>query len=688
MKKVYLFLLLCFGGSLFSADKKVIFISGKPSHGPGNHEHHAGNILLADRLNEADLGIEAIVLPDVGYPVDPSVLDDADSIVFFCTGHQGHVVNPHLKSFDEIMKRGTGVVMIHWATEAAIGMQAKKFLDWMGGYCGLNWSVNPHWSPTFTTFPDHPVARGLTPFSINDEWYYHMRFVPGLEGVTPILSAVPGPETLKRPDGPRSGNPEVRRAVAAGESQHVAWCYDRPDGEGRGFGFTGAHNHSSWRNDNFRKVVLNAIAWTAHAEIPENGVLSATPDDDELKQNLDPKAPPKMKMPPPPPKIPELEQARQSEIREMDFNIALSKLFATLSTLEDDASRATILNGILLGLDGQRDLAPPDSWHSLKHQLNHSKNGNVKKYTSQLAQIFGDEEANREAFAALNNRNETTANRKKALASLVAQQYQELPTALEKLLDEPALRIDAIRAYSTFDSASAPRILLDRYPRYHLEEQRAVIETLATRKSYAEALLTALDKNEIRREAIPAYVDRSLQSLLGSKYTDKYATKAIPTDQDAEIEKYKQLVTPDKLAKANASQGRTIYERTCMACHKMYNTGGIVGPDLTGSNRADLNYLFLNILYPGFDIPDAYKMHLVTRTNGQLLAGSIKEENDQKIVLNTVGQLTTIPKSDIEKRETSPVSMMPAGLLQTLSEDDIINLVKYLQTKQQVDLPQ
>jgi trehalose utilization protein len=92
---------------------------------------------------------------------------------------------------------------------------------------------------------------------------------------------------LRRPDGTRSGNPTVRAAVAAGEKQHVAWAYQRPDG-GRGFGFTGAHNHESWQDDNFRKVVLNAILWTANVEVPKGGCPSPAPDDETIEQNLDP----------------------------------------------------------------------------------------------------------------------------------------------------------------------------------------------------------------------------------------------------------------------------------------------------------------------------------------------------------------------------------------------------------------
>ena len=170
------------GVAVDAADKaKVVFISGKPSHGRLSHEHRAGNMLLAKALNESGLPVEAVVLKDVGYPKDESVLDDAATIVIFCTGHGGHVLNRKLKEFDALMKRGKGVVMIHWATEAVKGDPADKFLEWMGGFCDLHWSVNPHWIPKFKP-RKHEIWNGLKPFSVNDAWYYHMRFVNDLKG--------------------------------------------------------------------------------------------------------------------------------------------------------------------------------------------------------------------------------------------------------------------------------------------------------------------------------------------------------------------------------------------------------------------------------------------------------------------------------------------------------------------------
>ena len=271
---------------LIEPKKKVVFISGKPSHGRMKHEHRAGNMILAKRLNESGLPIEAVVLEDIGYPKNESILEGADTIVIFCTGHGNHLLNPKLNEFDALMKKGTGVVMIHWATEAVSGAPGDKFLQWMGGFCDLNWSVNPHWKPNFKP-RKHAIWNGVQPFSVDDEWYYHMRFIEDRTGFTPILTDVPPMDTLKRPDGMRSGNPAVRKAVANGESQHVGWAYERPEG-GRGFGFTGGHNHESWQDDNYRKVMLNAILWTAGMEVPKKGVNSSAPDHVEIESNLDP----------------------------------------------------------------------------------------------------------------------------------------------------------------------------------------------------------------------------------------------------------------------------------------------------------------------------------------------------------------------------------------------------------------
>ena len=267
--------------------KKVVFVAGRPSHGPGEHEHRAGCLLLARSLEAGMPNFETEVVTN-GWPADESVFDGADAVVIYSDGGGGHPALPHREALDELMDRGVGLACIHYAVEVPKGQPGEDFLDWIGGYFEPDWSVNPHWDARFVRLPDHPVASGVEPFEINDEWYYHMRFRPKMEGVTPILTATPTAETLSRPDGPHSGNPAVRAAVAAGEPQHVAWAAERSGG-GRGFGFTGGHFHRNWGDDDFRKLVLNGIVWVARGDVPAEGVPSPTPSPEELKANQDEK---------------------------------------------------------------------------------------------------------------------------------------------------------------------------------------------------------------------------------------------------------------------------------------------------------------------------------------------------------------------------------------------------------------
>lgn len=269
-----------------SGKKRVVFVAGRPSHGYGQHEHNAGCLLLAKYLQAAHPDFVIDVFQN-GWPKDPAMaFAGADTVVMYCDGGGGHMVNPHLTEFDEVMKKGVGLVCLHYAVEIPPGDGGQRFLDWLGGYFEINWSVNPHWKAEFQTLPEHPITRGVAPFSINDEWYFHMRFRDDMQGVTPILSSIPPESTMNRRDGTHSGNPAVRLAVAQKVPQHVAWATEREDG-GRGFGFTGAHFHNNWADDNFRKIVLNAILWTAHAEVPADGVSSTTPSETELEANQD-----------------------------------------------------------------------------------------------------------------------------------------------------------------------------------------------------------------------------------------------------------------------------------------------------------------------------------------------------------------------------------------------------------------
>jgi type 1 glutamine amidotransferase len=269
------------------ADKKIVFIAGSPSHGPGEHEHRAGCLLLKSCLDNLP-GVTTVLCSN-GWPGAPNALAGAATIVVYSDGAGGHpLLQPNrLKTIGALMDQGVGLVCLHFAVEPTLETGEKEFLNWIGGAFEINWSVNPTWTADFKSLPDHPITRGVKPFKLRDEWYFHMRFREGMKDVTPILSAVPDQSTTNRNDGPHEGNPVVRELVARGEPQSVAWAVVRADG-GRGFGLTGGHYHRNWGDDNLRKLVLNAILWTAKIEVPRDGVASMI-SPGQLTENLDPK---------------------------------------------------------------------------------------------------------------------------------------------------------------------------------------------------------------------------------------------------------------------------------------------------------------------------------------------------------------------------------------------------------------
>jgi type 1 glutamine amidotransferase len=280
--------LCCAATAVVAAGKRIVFIAGNPSHAPGEHEHRAGCLLLQSCLQGVP-GVTSQVYSN-GWPADAgAAFADAAAIIVYCDGGGGHPLlkDNRLQTIGELAKRGVGLACLHYGVEPTREKGQPEFLEWIGGAFEIHWSVNPTWEADFKSLPAHPITRGVNPFKLRDEWYFNMRFREGMKGVTAILSAVPPASTTNRNDGPHEGNPAVRAAVARGEAQHVAWACERANG-GRGFGFTGGHYHQNWSDDNFRKVMLNAILWVAKVDVPTNGVQSAITAE-QLRTNLDDK---------------------------------------------------------------------------------------------------------------------------------------------------------------------------------------------------------------------------------------------------------------------------------------------------------------------------------------------------------------------------------------------------------------
>ncbi len=266
--------------------KRIALVAGTPSHAAGDHEFNAGSLLLKKCL-DALPGVQASIYLN-GWPKDPTAFDGADTVLLYMDGGARHPViqENHLQEMAELMKQGVGLVCAHYAVEVLKDKGGPEFLQWIGGYYETGFSTNPHWDATFKSLPKHPITRGVKPFTIRDEWYYNMRFRPGMKGVVPILVAKPSDEDRQgKTSSPRGAYPHI--VAASGRAETLMWAVERPD-KGRGVGFTGGHTHKNWGDDNFRRLVLNALLWTARMEVPAEGVASEV-SAEELTKNLDPK---------------------------------------------------------------------------------------------------------------------------------------------------------------------------------------------------------------------------------------------------------------------------------------------------------------------------------------------------------------------------------------------------------------
>lgn len=256
---------------------KIVFIAGSNYFKAGEHDYIAAVAVLADLAKQTP-GVAPVIALD--WPKDPKTLEGARGVVFFFDGGDKHgfFKGDRLAEIKKLAAGGAGLVFVHQTVDVPKDF-GERFRELAGGAYEKGLSQRAHWIDTFKTFPDHPVTRGVTPFKIDDGWLYQSRFVPGMKGVTPLL----------RTTNPKGAKPK-------GETDDVvAWAYDRADG-GRTFAFTGAHLHASFAEEGYRRLLTNAILWTAKIDIPSAGAPVAL-ESDRIPHYLTP-APAKAKKTP------------------------------------------------------------------------------------------------------------------------------------------------------------------------------------------------------------------------------------------------------------------------------------------------------------------------------------------------------------------------------------------------------
>ncbi|MDP1588971.1 MAG: FG-GAP-like repeat-containing protein [Prosthecobacter sp.] len=394
-------------------------------------------------------------------------------------------------------------------------------------------------------------------------------------------------------------------------------------------------------------------------------------------------------------------------------------LLAELAKEPDAAKREPVLAMIVTAAHGSGKLTMPPNWPEIAKKLGGTlgvppsggKGGagsattNSAKDTSpakagtpnatpslilELSALFGDADARQAFRSQLSSTTLDTPAREKALSVLLQAQDSATAKLLQQIVstqDAPAaLRRKAIQALASLQDSNTPALLSTALPKLSANELPDAINTLASTKKGAKALLKAVEAKTVPATALSpflvrqltAFDDAEINALIKSAWGDVNAPKA---DLAERTKKFRALLTPAALAKGDLAKGKMLYTATCGQCHKLFGEGQNVGPDITGSNRADLNYLLENVLDPNAVIGKDYQLNLFTMHDGRVMGGVIKEENATTVKVAMMGGIEfVLPKADVKKREVSKMSTMPEGLFDALQPEMVVALVKYLQS--------
>ena len=371
---------------------------------------------------------------------------------------------------------------------------------------------------------------------------------------------------------------------------------------------------------------------------------------------------------------------------------ALPILVQVLQSADDPQVQLDILKGLSDGLKGRRGVKAPAGWDAVATKLAQSPNPQVRELVQQLSLTFGSASALGDMRKQLLDAKLPPAQRLAALEALVGAKDATLAETLRQLLAEPALRGAALRGLASYDDPKTPPAILALLPTLDPAGKRDAFSTLASRGSFAKTLVGALVDGKFAAKELPADIVRQLRNYQQPEINaalDKHwgSARESSADIQKQTERYKAMLTAANAPKPDLAKGRAVFAKTCGQCHTLYGVGGKVGPELTGSNRADLDYLLHNILDPNAEIPNDYRTWNLDTKDDRSIAGVMARQDATTVTLVTPNETVTIARTDIARLKQSELSMMPEGLLQALPEEEVRNLIAYLRGKEQVKLP-
>lgn len=342
--------------------------------------------------------------------------------------------------------------------------------------------------------------------------------------------------------------------------------------------------------------------------------------------------------------------------------------------------REAMLRAMVEGLANMQKPVAPSGWGEVSPKLLGSADASVRQAAVELNVVFGDVESMAILRQQVADPALPAVQRKRGLELLLRGKDTGLRAPLESLLTDPGLAPDAVKALGAIGGSNVAEVMLSRWALLPPAARREAIVALATRSDWALQLLNGVQRGVVERKEISAADLRQLRGLSNLALQEKVGRIWPSTEGNSQqvYAKYVNLLGPKNLKKADLVRGREVYKLSCAACHKLYGEGASIGPELTGADRQNLDYLLENILSPSSVVPDVFRVSNLNLKDDRVLGGIIVARTEQNITLQTLTDRVTIPRSEIDSIQESELSMMPDGLLENLSEEQIVDLVGYL----------
>ena len=355
-------------------------------------------------------------------------------------------------------------------------------------------------------------------------------------------------------------------------------------------------------------------------------------------------------------------------------------------------AQLAILQGIQDSVLARSQVNMPSGWPATYTILAQSADSGVRQKATFLSVLFNDQGVIKNLRRQLVDRSASTGARLSALQSLVQRPDHSLVPALQELLGEPGLRAAALQALAAYSDPATPRVVLEQYAKLSEDEKSSAITLLATRAPYALALLDAIEKGQVARKDVSVFTVRQMQTLKNRSLNDRVAkvwgeVRSTPDTTRLQMAKFRTQLAPTSLQRADRSKGRNVFQQTCASCHVLFGEGGKIGPDLTGSQRSNVDYLLENILDPNAIVPNEYQVSVLALKDGRVITGLIKSDDGGVLMVQTEKELVRLLAKDVENRQKTKQSMMPEGLLTKLKDEEVRDLIGYLAGPTQAPLP-